>query len=103
MIKIVSFCIFLSLFAYGLENKPYWLDGKKIPYRYYGIKGVFLHKKGKHYTINLAKNLAIKELINKLNHNKNLTENNKIILMNRIHTKQYKSENGRIYIFVYIY
>ena len=102
MIKIVSFCIILSLFANGLENKPFWLDGKKIPYRYYGIKGVFLNKKGKHYTTNLAKNLAIKELVNKLNQNRNLTENNKINLMSHLYTKRYESNNGRIYIFVYI-
>ena len=102
MKKIVFLVIFTFIYLFSTEHKPYWLNGDKIPYRYYGIKGAFLHKNGIHYTINLASNLAKKELIKTLDRNRNLTNDTKLELMKNMKTKQYKSDNGRVYIFVYI-
>ena len=102
MIKIIFLMLLSVLYLIANDTKPYWINDEKIPYRYYGKCGIFVHKNGKNYTINLAKNIAKQNLIKKLDKNINLTQDQKIDLMGHLKTKQYKSNNGRIYIFVYI-
>jgi len=94
MKKILFISILSFLYLFANVAKPYWIYEEKIPYRYYGIKGVFIHKKGENYTINLASNLAKQDLLKTLDKNINLTNNQKIKLMQSMQKKQYKSTNS---------
>jgi len=82
-------------------ERPAWLKGNHLDYKYYGVGKANKHFKGKHYQENLAKSRAKKKLQDKFD-NSNLSNKQMFKYNELIQKIKYIDKKDRVYILLYI-